>query len=180
MTANKIGPKDFDPYRDQFTGCNCLLCRELAYANSGHGDLYKAGEALLDALRAGTHVHVTLAERIVEAKAEKAADVAAACAAGRSELHMLGLFRGYHGGTNERFYYGEPHSEAFMVGTGIGMTPGRHEAAYARLQETRRRFMARREVEVQRLILVDGRNTCTYFRMSGEVCTHHAAVLAAA
>lgn len=173
MNAPKIGPKDFDPYRAQFRDCNCLLCRNVAYANSGHGNIREACQKLLDALKAGTHERVELADHIEQLKVERAARIAEACASGASELHMFGLHRGYHGGNNERLYFREPHDAFFMVGTGIGMTPGRHAAADARLQESRRRFLDRWQVEVERLVLADRRNTCTYFRMSGELCTRH-------
>jgi len=169
-----IGPRDFAPYRSEIGDCHCQLCRNCSYAASGHGNAVQAATELLDALRAGHHHHVTFAEHVSKAKVEHAARVAAACIAGKSELHMLGLHLGYQGGNVERLYYREPYNADFMVGIGLGVTPGRHAAADARLQESRRRFMQRRAVEVERLILADQRNGCTHFRMSGELCTAHA------
>lgn len=178
MTMVKIGPKDFDPYRQQFRGCECPLCREMSYALSDVLDFdgrrhYAAAEVLLSALRDGTHSRVELAERVAELKAERAGRIAEACASGAGELRLYGLYRGMSGGSVTRHFYHEPYSEGFMIGTGIGMTPGRYEAAEKRLIDHRRQADANRAAKVPGLIAQDGRNACTYFRVAGELCRSH-------
>ena len=173
-----IGPRDFDPYRADIRDCYCKLCVQTSYYGRSTSQQITDARALLDALRAGEHVRVELAEYVAAAKAAHAVAVAEACAAGKSELYMLGMHRGYHGGNNAKHYYREPYGEDMMVGLGIGMTPGRHEAAVAALEQRRADFRARRAAELPALIETDRRNVCTYFRMSGEVCTHHTAMLA--
>lgn len=180
MSKRNIGPSDFDPYRAEFSGCNCLTCRNVSYANSGHGNLREAAAVLLAELQAGTHKRVELAEHIAMLKIERAANIAEACLAGRSGLHMYGMHRGVHGGSMERHWYGEPYSADFMVGIGIGMTPGRHEAANARLIASRERKDREREAAAKRKAETDPRYTCTYFQVSGEFCAGHAELIGSA
>jgi len=116
---DKIGPKDFDPYRDQIRDCHCAECRQVAYAASDVLDFdgsrhMAAARALLASLRAGTHRHMTLAERAEEARAEKAERVADAVARGASADEIAAIERGYTAVRMRDF---------FATGMGLGIGP---------------------------------------------------------
>lgn len=101
-------PADFDPYREQIRDCACDLCCEVAYALSSSSDFdgrrHRAACAvLLDALRAGEHVHKTYAQLAAEARALVAADGGAPTVATVSARDF------------------------YASGLGIGMTPGQYQ-----------------------------------------------------
>lgn len=165
-------PADFDPYRSQIHGCYCRQCLEGSYANCP--DRRGAATRLLASLVDGMHQRVERAAFEASVEAQRSIDIAAACAAGHSELHMYGMYRGMHGGSITRTFYGEPYSEEFMIGSGIGLTPGHYEAGRAWLDAQRARRDAARATQAASLIGQDPRNACTYSRVSGQVCDHHA------
>lgn len=78
MTAPEIGPADFAPFRAEFVDCHCLTCREVSFTLSGVLDgpesprHLAACHALLAELRAGTHKRLSFAERVAQAREEKA------------------------------------------------------------------------------------------------------------
>lgn len=112
-------PTDFAPYRAEITDCHCETCREVAYALSDvldwGGQRHKARCAdLLTALRAGTHLRMTLAERAAEARKEKSERLAQAEADGASAATVAAIERGYASVSMRDFY---------ATGMGLGMTP---------------------------------------------------------
>lgn len=115
----RIGPKDFDPYRAEIRDCYCPECRAVSYAASDVLDFdgsrhMAAAQALLASLRAGTHRHVTLAERVAEAKAEKAERLEKAIANGADPEVIAAIERGYTK-VSMRDY--------FATGMGLGIGP---------------------------------------------------------
>lgn len=176
----RLRPVMFDPYRAEFTGCHCLTCRNVSYAASragGDRDHQVAASALLAELKAGTHVRVEWAAYVAQARAESAARIAEACAAGRSEAHLYGLKRGYFTSRDDPVTgvtMGFPGALEYRVGSGIGTTPGRHAMAMAAWRQSVDARMASRSREVGRLVAADRRNLCTYFRVAGQVCSAHA------
>lgn len=115
-----IGPVDFDPYRAEFTDCCCPTCREVDYALSDVLDFtgrrhLAACEALLAALRAGTHDRVERADWHEQCRREHDDRVAAAKAAGITGRRLADIERGYSAVRMSDFY---------TTGMGLGMTPG--------------------------------------------------------
>jgi hypothetical protein len=93
-------PTDYDPYRADITDCHCVLCREIAYAQSDVLDFrgqrhLAAAVALLRALQAGAHTRMTLAESAAEARVAKAARLAELEAAGADPGTIAAVQRGY-------------------------------------------------------------------------------------
>ncbi len=173
-----ISPRDFAPYRTQIHLCQCDLCYPMGFANRDHARRVADAAALLAALRAGTHTHMSIAERAEIARVEHRARIAAACADGVTERRMAVMIRGYASGRDSDVWpygpAGAMQSHEFVVGTGIGMTPGRYAAAEAVHRAYVERAAADRARTVERLIAADGRNRCVYFRFTGNLCDHHA------
>lgn len=159
---------DFAPYREQLASCYCQPCREVQYAASKAGQLglRDAMNSLLATLAAGTHTKVDQDTYHQQCKEEREQRIAQACQDGRSEEHLANLHRGYATVKMSDFY---------ATGMGLGMTPGRHEAAMAARDAIREAGRVSRELRVQQLITQDHRNACTYFRVSGQMCRHHLA-----
>jgi hypothetical protein len=178
----KVGPPDFAPYRAEFSGCSCPLCNEVAYAGSDVLDMggrrhLTACAALLDALRAGTHQRVELAEYVAAAKVEKAARIAEACRTGAGEQAIAVLERGYSTSRDKETYpYGSAgpmQSREFVIGSGLGMTAGAYERRVKAWDQRVSQANAERAIQVERLIQQDARNKCTYYRIAGKLCDHH-------
>lgn len=172
-------PSDFDPYRTQLHMCECDLCYPLGFANRPYEQRQAAAETLLAALQAGTHVHMSIAERAAIAREQHVARVAAACADGVSERRMAGILRGYVTSKDSDFWpYGPagPMAAAeFVIGSGVGVSAGRYAAAEREYNALVTRAERDRAAHVVRLIAADDRNRCVHFRFRGELCAHHAA-----
>ncbi len=172
---DSIGPPAFKPYLAVIRDCHCPLCRQTSYANRPAHQMREDARALLDALRAGTHVRVEFAAYAAEAKREHAERVAAKCADGGTDFDLFMMTRtAYNGREMERFY-GLHWNLDFYTGIGVGMTPGRHAEAMRWWTDLRARIDAERVARVPALVAQDARNVCTAYRVSGEVCTYHAA-----
>lgn len=179
MTAipRTLGPNDFDPYRPQIHDCHCHLCRVSGVVGRSNSERQRDAAALLGALQAGTHTRVELADHIAAAKREHAAKVAQACAAGATDYQMYCMtLRHYDGREFERFYQltSGGMSLSFQVGTGLGMTPGRHAAAMKSVDGQVDRRNAQLAAAVPGLVAADPRNACVHFRQTGQLCDHHA------
>lgn len=114
-----LGPRDFDPFRDQITDCHCAHCQEVSYALDDVSDFgghrhMSACRALLDALRAGEHTHVAFQERVREAREAKAERLERAKAEGASKGELAAIERGY---TKVRM------SDFYVTGMGLGVGP---------------------------------------------------------
>lgn len=168
---------DFDPYREQIGNCHCQPCRTTSYANRTRSQQVADAVALLELLRAGTHERVEWADYVAAAKAERAAEIAAACTGGATERRMVVMKRGYSTSRDSDFWpYGQAapmQAKEFVVGLGIGVSidafAERERAYEARVVAAERE----RAAHVERLIEADGRNRCTYFRVSGRLCDGH-------
>lgn len=119
---SKLGPADFAPYRDQISLCECHLCRELAYEMSSVTDFdgsrhRAAAERLFLALTLGEHSRMTLRERAIQARGEKAERLALAHATGASPETIAAIERGY---TTVKM------SDFYAAGMGLGIGP-RHQ-----------------------------------------------------
>lgn len=110
----EIGPRDFDPYRTEISGCFCPMCRELMYSDATGRRALAAGGVLLAALKAGEHVRMEVAEYHAEAKADRDRRIAEAEAAGASAEHLATLRRGYATVKMSDFY---------ATGMGLGIGP---------------------------------------------------------
>lgn len=116
-----IGPRDFDPYRDEIRDCHCAeFCLPLAYVTSKNSGTYahtgegqreneERARALLAALVAGAHQRVEFREFVAQAKAEKARRLAEA----GTEAERAVIERGYVSFKMSDFY-------ATGMGLGIG------------------------------------------------------------
>lgn len=170
-------PADFAPYRSELSGCQCDLCYPMGYANRPLAERQRQAAALLAALREGTHNHMTTAERCAIARCEHDARVAAACVEGVSDFRMFMMTRPVYTGREMERFYGLTggHSLEFVIGTGLGMTPGRAARGEAWWAERRARIDAELAARVPALAAADPRNACVAFRQTGAQCTHHAA-----
>jgi hypothetical protein len=169
-----IGPRAFKPYLDAIRNCHCKPCRQVSYANRPPHQVRADARALLDALRAGTHVRVEFADYAAEAKREHAARVAARCADGGTDFDLYMMTRRAYTGRELERFYGLSFGLDFYTGIGIGMTPGRHAERMSWWENLRARVDAEHAARIPALVAKDPRNACAAFRMSGEVCTHHA------
>lgn len=121
-----LGPVLFAPYHDQIELCECGICHAIACELSshyhrfyGHDQHREVCAALLAQLRAGTHEHMTLAERAQIARAGKAQRLAQAQANGASAETLAAIERGYVAVRMSDFY-------TTGMGLGIGPHPKAH------------------------------------------------------
>jgi hypothetical protein len=119
-----VGPKDFDPYRAELHDCQDTLCRAVAHAASRRQltgestesvrEHQAAARALLAGLQAGTHQHMSIAERAAEARKEKEERLTRMRAEGASAEAIAAVERGYTA-VNMRDFY--------ATGMGLGVGP---------------------------------------------------------
>jgi hypothetical protein len=114
-----IGPKDFAPYLAEIRDCCCILCLESAYAQSDVLDIggrrhLAAAEAILAALRDGTHTRRERSAYHAEQRKAKEARLDAARDRGATPSELAAIDRGYTKVSMADFY---------GTGLGIGMTP---------------------------------------------------------
>lgn len=168
---------DFAPYLDEIRKCHCRPCVETSYANRPASDSLAAAVALLAVLRAGAHQRVEWADYIVAAKVQAAQRIAAACVDGATERRMVVMERGYSTSRDSDFWpygpAGPMKAHEFVVGLGIGVTTGVYEARERAYNERVAAAERQRALHVERLIEADGRNRCTYFRVTGRLCDGH-------
>lgn len=172
-----LNPKDFRPYLAEIRDCACDLCHVMGYVNTPYPQRVANAAALFAALQAGTHRRMSYAERAAVAQVEHDARVAAECAAGASDFRMYSITRpAYNGREMERFYgLTGGFSLEFVIGTGLGMTPGRARRGEAWWADRRARIDAELLARVPALVAEDPRNVCVHFRQTGALCTYHAA-----
>ena len=171
-----LNPKDFRPYLAELRGCACDLCHPMAYANTPYPQRVANAAALFAALQAGTHTHMDYTARAAIAQAEHNARVAAECVAGASDFRMYCLTRPVSRGRELEHFYGlGSTSLEFVIGTGLGMTPGRAAKGEAWWADRRARIDAELLAKIPALVAQDARNVCVYFRQTGTPCIHHVA-----
>lgn len=173
-------PRDYDPYRAEIRDCQCDICYPMCYVRrtaEDHARHERLAIELLTALKAGTHTHMTMAQRSAIARAEHDARVAEACASGVTERRMATLIRGYATDRDsDRFPYGPSAgmSPQFVHGTGLGMSQGRYAAAQERRDAADARYAQHRDQEIERRIAADHRYRCVAFRFTNALCAYHA------